>query len=223
MGTVRAAGAQPVITVNYGSGTPDEAAAWVRYANITKGYGIKYWEVGNEVPGNREYSNGSGWELDKHSSHSATTYATNLLQFVSVVGVPSTTAMPRGVGGVEDRLQPLQVEAAARRLPGGPDRLADADHREAGLGHQVEVGFDAVHPVVLGVVGGPEQDAGRKRGHGGPPAGSVRPTEHRPVARGLTWVLRCGGPARRLRTGAVHGAGWSWLRRRCRSRSSRNG
>lgn len=24
------------------------AAAWVRYANLTKGYGIKYWEIGNE-------------------------------------------------------------------------------------------------------------------------------------------------------------------------------
>ena len=25
------------------------AVAWVRYANITKGYGIKYWSIGNEV------------------------------------------------------------------------------------------------------------------------------------------------------------------------------
>lgn len=33
MGTARSVGAQPVITANYGSGTPDEAAAWVRYAN----------------------------------------------------------------------------------------------------------------------------------------------------------------------------------------------
>ncbi|OIK07804.1 alpha-L-arabinofuranosidase [Streptomyces monashensis] len=113
MGTVRAAGAQPVITVNYGSGTPDEAAAWVRYANITKGYGIKYWEVGNEVPGNGEYSNGSGWELDKHSSHSATTYATNLLQFVSAmkavdpgvkIGAVLTTpgSWPDGITGPGD-------------------------------------------------------------------------------------------------------------------------
>ncbi|MCT4587001.1 MAG: hypothetical protein N4A71_04205 [Carboxylicivirga sp.] len=25
------------------------AAAWVRYANLTKGYGVKYWEIGNEM------------------------------------------------------------------------------------------------------------------------------------------------------------------------------
>src|SRR5690348_7308298 len=45
MGTVRATGAQPILIANYGSGTPDEAAGWVRYANVTKGYGAKYWEI----------------------------------------------------------------------------------------------------------------------------------------------------------------------------------
>ena len=39
--------AQVFITVNYGSGTPEEAAAWVRCANITNRYGFKYWEIGN--------------------------------------------------------------------------------------------------------------------------------------------------------------------------------
>ncbi|MFI9365825.1 cellulose binding domain-containing protein [Kitasatospora sp. NPDC053057] len=83
MGTVRAAGAQPIITANYGSGTPQEAAAWVQYANVTKGYGIKYWEVGNEVYGNGEYN--ATWEYDTHSSKSATTYANNLVQYVSAM------------------------------------------------------------------------------------------------------------------------------------------
>ena len=83
MATVRAAGAQPIITANYGSGTPQEAAAWVKYANVTKGYGVKYWEIGNEIPGNGEY--GAQWEYDNHTSHSATTYANNLLQFISAM------------------------------------------------------------------------------------------------------------------------------------------
>ncbi|WP_228562743.1 ricin-type beta-trefoil lectin domain protein [Catenulispora rubra] len=83
MGTVRGAGAQAIITANYGSGTPQEAAAWVQYANVTKGYGVKYWEIGNEMYGNGEY--GAKWENDTHSSHSATTYATNLLQYVSAM------------------------------------------------------------------------------------------------------------------------------------------
>ena len=79
MGTVKKIGAQPIITANYGTGTPAEAAAWVRYANITKKYGAKYWEIGNEVYGNGYY--GSQWEADDHTSKSPTTYADNVLQF----------------------------------------------------------------------------------------------------------------------------------------------
>jgi hypothetical protein len=41
----------PLITVNYGTGTPSEAASWVYYANKQMGYGIKYWQVGNEQDG----------------------------------------------------------------------------------------------------------------------------------------------------------------------------
>jgi hypothetical protein len=111
MATMKAAGAQPVITANYGSGTPQEAADWVRYANVTKGYGVKYWEIGNEVYGNGEY--GSSWENDTHSSHSATTYATNLLQYISAmkavdptikIGAVLTTpgSWPDGITGPGD-------------------------------------------------------------------------------------------------------------------------
>lgn len=46
--------ADPVITVNVGTGTPEEAAAWVHYANIVKQYGIHYWQIGNEMEGNWE-------------------------------------------------------------------------------------------------------------------------------------------------------------------------
>ena len=47
-------GAEALICVNYGTGTPEEAAAWVRYANVEKKYGIRRWHVGNEVDGNWE-------------------------------------------------------------------------------------------------------------------------------------------------------------------------
>lgn len=43
----RLAGATPSITVNY-TASPDLAADWVRYANKVKGYGVHYWEVGDE-------------------------------------------------------------------------------------------------------------------------------------------------------------------------------
>jgi hypothetical protein len=60
--------AQVVITVNYGSGTPEEAAAWVRCANITNHCKFQYWEIGNENFGN--------WERDDNvPAHDPATYA----------------------------------------------------------------------------------------------------------------------------------------------------
>lgn len=73
MGLCRKARTTPLITVDYGSNPegaggadPQEAADWVRYANRTKHYGVKYWEIGNEVYGNGFY-NGRGWEIDLHA------------------------------------------------------------------------------------------------------------------------------------------------------------
>ncbi|EJY57178.1 alpha-L-arabinofuranosidase-like protein [Alicyclobacillus hesperidum URH17-3-68] len=84
-------GAQPIITVNYGTGTPAEAAAWVKYANVTNHYDVKYWEIGNETYGNGYY-NGSGWEADDHAVQgqpekgnpglSPQTYANNAEQYI---------------------------------------------------------------------------------------------------------------------------------------------
>ncbi|MCL6444258.1 MAG: hypothetical protein K6T83_12525 [Alicyclobacillus sp.] len=68
MKLVQAAGAQPIITVN-GSyrpdgdpsgGSPEEAAAWVKYANVDHNYGVKYWEIGNELYGTWENGNFAG-------------------------------------------------------------------------------------------------------------------------------------------------------------------
>lgn len=64
METAQAVGADPIITVNYGTGTPELAADWVRHANVTNDYGITYWEVGNETYGNGTY--GANWEADNH-------------------------------------------------------------------------------------------------------------------------------------------------------------
>ncbi|MFC1401164.1 MULTISPECIES: cellulose binding domain-containing protein [Streptacidiphilus] len=83
MGTVKTIGAQPMLIADYGSGTPQEAADWVRYANITKGYGAKYWEIGNEIYGNGYY--GSGWETDTHTDKSPTAYADNVVQYASAM------------------------------------------------------------------------------------------------------------------------------------------
>jgi alpha-L-arabinofuranosidase len=96
MGVAQKAGIQPLITVDYGAGTPQEAAGWVQYAN--KGgsgyngprptyaggsstghtYGIKYWEIGNEVYGDGTY--GTQWELNHHAL-GPTTYANNVVAY----------------------------------------------------------------------------------------------------------------------------------------------
>jgi len=62
----RKIGAEPYITVNAGSGTPEEAVHWVEYCNGKtdtyyanlrrknghhKPFGVKFWEIGNEIYG----------------------------------------------------------------------------------------------------------------------------------------------------------------------------
>lgn len=84
---LRATHAQGMITVNYGSNTdgtaggdPQEAAAWVRYANVLHHDNIRYWEIGNEVYGNGYY--GATWEVDLHSDKSPQAYAENVLAYI---------------------------------------------------------------------------------------------------------------------------------------------
>ena len=74
----RAIDAQAFISVNYGTGTAQEAAEWVRYSNITKGYGFKFWEIGNE--------NYGSWEADAHARpHDAYTYATLARDYINAM------------------------------------------------------------------------------------------------------------------------------------------
>jgi hypothetical protein len=102
MGTAQAAGARPIVTVNYGTGTPALAASWVQDADVTNNYGIQYWEVGNEVYGNGTY--GADWETDSRCDTSLngspvtvgsepaqtyncgpTQYANDVLQYMSAM------------------------------------------------------------------------------------------------------------------------------------------
>ncbi len=79
-----AAGAQAIITTNYGSGTPAAAAAYVTYANVTKGYGFKYWEIGNECYGT--------WENDLQSNpHDPYTYGTRAAQYITAMKAADPT------------------------------------------------------------------------------------------------------------------------------------
>jgi hypothetical protein len=83
MAGVKRAGAQPIVTANYGTGTPEEAADWVRSANIDRGYGVKYWEIGNENYGNGHY--GANWEADNHPDKSPAAYATLVRDYATAM------------------------------------------------------------------------------------------------------------------------------------------
>jgi Cellulose binding domain/Fibronectin type III domain len=106
MSTVTSAGAAPVITVNYGTGTSSLASAWVTAAASDN---VQYWEVGNEVYGNGTY--GANWEADAHCETSLngsavtigsepsqtydcgpTQYAANFLAFQSAMHTANANA-----------------------------------------------------------------------------------------------------------------------------------
>ncbi len=99
---VSPAGAQAIVTVNYGSnpannggGETNIAAAWVAHARAG-GWKVKYWEIGNEVGGNGYYP-GQDWEYDLHFTNQTASarvgqpalcpaaYGTNSVQFITAM------------------------------------------------------------------------------------------------------------------------------------------
>ncbi len=77
-GVASALGAQAFITVNYGTGTPEEAAEWVAYSNAVMGYGFRYWEIGNE--------NYGAWETDAQTApHDPYTYAVRARDYIAQI------------------------------------------------------------------------------------------------------------------------------------------
>jgi hypothetical protein len=85
-------GAQVFTTINYGTGTPAEAAAWVLMANQTNHCGFQYWEIGNECYGS--------WETDTHTvPHDPYTYATNAVACIQQMKA-AYPAMPIKIGVV---------------------------------------------------------------------------------------------------------------------------
>ena len=55
----RKLGAEPYINVRLPDSSPEQAAALVRYANVEKGYHIRFWGIGNEPS---LYQGKKGWE-----------------------------------------------------------------------------------------------------------------------------------------------------------------
>ena len=58
----------PMITVNFGTGTAEEAAEWVKHVNVTKKANVKYWEVGNELYGDWHANHCTAEEYGKRAA-----------------------------------------------------------------------------------------------------------------------------------------------------------
>ena len=94
-GFAKTLNSQPFITVNYGSGTAQEAADWVTYSNVTQGYGFKYWEIGNEIYGT--------WEADKHPiKNDPYTYAVEAKDYIEKMKAVDPTIKIGVVVGARD-------------------------------------------------------------------------------------------------------------------------
>jgi len=106
---VNPAGAQAVITINYGSnpannagGDTNVAAAWVANARANN-WAIKYWEIGNEIYGNGFYGTNSDWEYDLHYANttasnrvrqaalSPSAYGSNAVAFIKAMKAKDAT------------------------------------------------------------------------------------------------------------------------------------
>lgn len=107
--TARAAGAGMLVHVNYGTGPtdtrehpgtdadpkpgdPQEAADWVRYANVTRGYHVRDWVVGEETylngwnkPPGPTAPGGPAREPDAHPDKSAQAYARNSIEYAKAM------------------------------------------------------------------------------------------------------------------------------------------
>lgn len=72
----KAVGARSMVTVNYGSGTPAEAAAWVTQSRTTPGESVALWEVGNENYGCWEVNNWLAQPPENYQGYTPNVYST---------------------------------------------------------------------------------------------------------------------------------------------------
>jgi hypothetical protein len=101
----RAIGAQSFVTVNYGSGTPALAAAWVAQAKSTPGQGVALWEVGNENYGCWEVNNELAGPPANFAGYTPNTYTT-------VNGVYENPTCPQTTEGNDAGTQTLATSYA---------------------------------------------------------------------------------------------------------------
>lgn len=112
----RNVGAQPLFAVNIKRGSAAQAADWVRYVNVEKRYGVRYWHIGNEP------DLGDGFYSDAYG------YANTYLEFAAAMrrvdpsiyiigGELMTGAHVLGVNGFNDWATPV-LQVAGSEMDG---------------------------------------------------------------------------------------------------------
>ena len=150
----RAVGCVPMICVNGGDGTPAEAAAWIEYCNGATNtpmgtrraahghpepYGVKYWEVGNELWGRwqHNWTTAAGYVDRYHAFAKAMLAADPTIHLMAcgapvlwgkawndtliagtAPGLPATTDHPLVGGEVAPTADPLDVYRDFMAVPG---------------------------------------------------------------------------------------------------------
>lgn len=150
-------GTEPYLCTNVGSGSAEEAAAWVEYCNgpATSTYGrlrarhghpqpyrVRYWGIGNETYGN--------WQ---HGHVDAETYARRYLDFAAAMRAvdPGIELVAVGAHGYE---APGWNEAVLSIAGEQIDYLSLHHYTPGGAPRDREVTHDELYPIV---VAGPER------------------------------------------------------------------
>ena len=92
-------GARAIVTVNLGTGTPEVAAEWVRWAK-KEGYDVAYWEVGNELDGQWEL----GHIMPDGRKMTGADYAARFKEFAAAIKAADPTAKVGGPASSNDEL-----------------------------------------------------------------------------------------------------------------------
>lgn len=97
----------PMFTVNYGSGTAEEAARWVKYVNVEKKANVRYWEIGNEIYGS--------WHnhYDKYGKFGGDAYGKRAREFIVAMKKVDPTIKIAVVGVLEGEWNEKVLEHTA--------------------------------------------------------------------------------------------------------------
>jgi len=91
--------AQAIVTVNVGTGTPEMAAEWVRWANKKNKYNVRYWEIGNELEGSWEL----GHVLPDGTTMTGDKFAKRYIEFAKAMKAVDPTIKVGGPGSSNQR------------------------------------------------------------------------------------------------------------------------